>query len=74
MDSPVADDGRQLVSDEYLDLLLQLGNDKFAKNQAKTDALYALMRCMAPRPCVIPPCSHAPCRHALSLPPFAPKA
>ena len=44
MDSPVAEDGNQLVPEEYLDVLVRLANDKFGKNQDKTDNFYSLLK------------------------------
>lgn len=44
MDSPVAEDGKQLVPEDYLDVLVRLANDKFGKNQDKTDMFYSLLK------------------------------
>jgi hypothetical protein len=56
MDSPVAEDGKVLVTDEYLDVLLRLANQKFVKNRERTDGFYALLIRDVSKS---PPCQHA---------------
>ena len=51
MDSPVAEDGKLLVTEEYLDVLLRLANSKFVKNRERTDGFYnLLMRDVSQKP------------------------
>ena len=44
IEAPVLENGHLLVDDGYLGVLVRLANDKFAKNQQRTDKLYALLR------------------------------
>jgi tRNA(Phe) wybutosine-synthesizing methylase Tyw3 len=39
MDVPVAEDGRLLVSEDYIKLLVKIANDKFGKGREKLERL-----------------------------------
>ena len=44
MEAPVLEDGQLLVDADYIKVLVRLANEKFVKNQERTDKLYALLR------------------------------
>ena len=70
IEAPVLENGRLIVDAAYVDVLVRLANEKFRKNQERTDRLHALLRRSllasippphgAPEPAAAAPAAQAP--------------